>query len=61
MANIKFTRIRDVKSPTRGTAEAAGIDFFVPNYNEQFRNDFEAKNPNVYHSVFDVDVKGLQS
>lgn len=28
---MKFSKIRDVKSPNRGTAEAAGIDFFVPN------------------------------
>ena len=25
-----FTKVRPVKSPTRGTAESAGIDFFVP-------------------------------
>lgn len=25
-----FTKTRPVKSPTRGTAESAGIDFFVP-------------------------------
>lgn len=28
---IKFARIKDVKMPVRGTAESAGIDFFVPN------------------------------
>lgn len=28
---MKFLRIRDVKSPERGTSKAAGIDFFVPN------------------------------
>lgn len=26
-----FVRVRDVKPPVRGTAESAGIDFFVPN------------------------------
>ena len=52
MANIKFTKIRDVKSPARGTEEAAGIDFFVPNYNEQFKNDFEEKNPEIDYAVF---------
>lgn len=27
---MKFSKIRDVKSPCRGTGKAAGIDFFVP-------------------------------
>lgn len=26
-----FTKTRNVKSPTRGTSESAGIDFFIPN------------------------------
>ena len=47
MKDIRFTRIRDVKSPVRETAEAAGIDFFVPNYTEQFEADFREKNPNI--------------
>ena len=29
---MKFCKVRDVKSPVRGTGKAAGIDFFVPNY-----------------------------
>ena len=28
---MKLSRIRDVKFPTRGTAGSAGIDFYVPN------------------------------
>lgn len=32
---MKFCKIRDVKSPVRGTGKSAGIDFFVPNdFNE---------------------------
>lgn len=27
---MKFTKVRDVKSPVRGTEKSAGIDFFVP-------------------------------
>ena len=27
---MKFSKIRDVKSPTRGTELSAGIDFYVP-------------------------------
>ena len=29
---MKFCKIRNVKSPVRGTGKAAGIDFFVPNF-----------------------------
>ena len=28
---IRFTKIRNVKSPVRGTGYSAGMDFFVPN------------------------------
>lgn len=28
---MKFAKIRDVKSPERGTEKSAGIDFFIPN------------------------------
>ena len=28
---MKFTKIRDVKTPTRGTPGSAGIDFYIPN------------------------------
>lgn len=29
--NFKFKKIRDVNTPTRGTALSAGLDFYVPN------------------------------
>ena len=28
---MKFAKVRDVKSPERGTEKSAGIDFFIPN------------------------------
>ena len=31
METIKFLKVRDVKTPNRGTELSAGIDFFVPN------------------------------
>ena len=31
MEILKFSKVRDVKSPERGTTRSAGIDFFVPN------------------------------
>ena len=27
---MRFSKVRDVKSPTRGTAGSAGLDFYVP-------------------------------
>jgi len=27
---LKYAKVRDVKSPSRGTAKSAGIDFFIP-------------------------------
>lgn len=29
---MRFAKVRDVKSPVRGTGKAAGIDFFVPEF-----------------------------
>ena len=29
---MKFAKVRNVKSPIRGTSKAAGIDFFVPDF-----------------------------
>ena len=33
---MKFSKVRNVKSPVRGTGKAAGIDFFVPNFEKEF-------------------------
>jgi dUTPase len=41
---IKFLKIRDVKSPTRAYEFDAGIDFYVPEFNEKFLNDLAEKN-----------------
>lgn len=34
---MRFIKIRDVKSPERGTEKSAGIDFFIPNNFEPFK------------------------
>ena len=44
---MKFAKIRDVKSPCRGTKKSAGIDFFVPSYSEDFLKVFQEKIPLV--------------
>ena len=50
MSDIIFTKIRDVKSPSRAYGEteslAAGTDFFIPEYNSEFYSDLVKKNPN---------------
>jgi deoxyuridine 5'-triphosphate nucleotidohydrolase len=53
MSKIKFLKVRDVKSPVRGTNEAAGIDFFVPNFTSDFLVDLIKKNPGIECSVLD--------
>ena len=40
---MKITKIRDVKTPIRGTEGSAGIDFFVP---EDFPKDLCTIQPN---------------
>lgn len=34
---MKFSKVRNVKSPIRGTDKAAGIDFFVPDFGSNSR------------------------
>lgn len=54
---IKFTKTREVKSPARGTGEAAGIDFFVPECHALFLVDLIKKNPGIELTIAD---DGLQ-
>ena len=42
---MKFAKIRDVKSPSRGTSKSSGIDFYVPNGTEEYLAVFAEKNP----------------
>ena len=44
---MKFAKTRLVKSPSRGTQLSAGIDFYVPKFNEHFLHDLLAKNPEI--------------
>lgn len=45
---------RDTRCPERGTDQAAGIDFFMPYYNERFLSDLRAKNEKamLFYDVF---------
>lgn len=44
MTKIKFLKVRNVKTPSRGTSLSAGIDFYVPNYSADFLADLKDKN-----------------
>lgn len=43
---LKYSRVRDVKKPNRGTSKSAGIDFFIPTFDKKFIEDLFEKNPN---------------
>lgn len=43
---VKFLKTRNVKSPAR-EAGNVGFDFFIPEYDEAFERDFNAKNPGL--------------
>jgi dUTP pyrophosphatase len=48
MNSIKILKTRNVKTPHRGTYESAGLDFFIPEFDEAFYNDFYPKNDGAY-------------
>jgi len=52
---MKFSKVRDVKNPERGTAMSAGIDFFVPKYDEKFTKDFIDKNPLTSNYILELE------
>ena len=43
--DLKILKIRNVKLPTRGTNKSAGIDFYIPEFDDQFITDLKSKNP----------------
>lgn len=43
---LRYSKVRSVNSLTRGTKKSAGIDFYVPEFNEQFMKDLIKVNPN---------------
>lgn len=51
--DLQFTKVRNVNSPTRGTEKSAGIDFYVPEFNEKFVNDLKNKNGNIQFEYID--------
>lgn len=45
MSKILINKVREVKTPDRGTSEAAGLDFYMPKIDDSLIRDFLAKNP----------------
>ena len=45
---MQFIKTRKVKSPERDVKENAGIDFYIPEDNEDFREALHKKNPDLY-------------
>ena len=44
-----YSKIRDVHSLSRGTSKSAGIDFYVPKFDDKFIEDLLNKNPNLIY------------
>lgn len=54
---IKFSKIYNVKSPSRGTKHSAGIDFFIPEYTKDFTEELENKNEGTILSPTRILIK----
>lgn len=52
---IKFLKTRKVKSPSRANQFDAGIDFYVPEFTEEFLKDLREKNPDI--QIFDMCIR----
>jgi len=48
---IRGAIIRNVKRPNRAHPHDSGMDFFVPEFDELFINDFNNKEQNIKHGV----------
>lgn len=57
---MKILKTLSVKTPTRGTKVAAGIDFFVPDCTPEFMEAFQIKNPDVKMELDRITLKPHQ-
>jgi dUTP pyrophosphatase len=44
---IKFAKFRDVRDPTRATGKSAGIDFYIPQFTDEYLKVFNGYNTNA--------------
>jgi dUTP pyrophosphatase len=56
---MKFSKTRNVKSPTRANSTDAGIDFFVPKIDDEFFNLIKEKNSDPGANVSFDDSKNV--
>lgn len=56
---MNFCKIRDVKSPTRANKTDAGIDFYVPEYSEEYSDILALKNVNKKEIDVDKHFKNI--
>ena len=60
---MRFLKIRDVKSPERGTEKSAGIDFFIPN-DFNYTTNIMDQNNNSYkllRDIYDINVNNYSN
>lgn len=55
---IDFLQVREGKPPTRANVYDAGIDFYVPKFTDQFKEDLKSKNLKFSDSSFTEDRTG---
>lgn len=48
-----FSKVREVKSPTRANPEDTGIDFYMPIFDSNFVESLKEKNPSCKYSIND--------
>lgn len=57
---MKIAKIREVKTPQRGKGSeydrSGGIDFYIPNFTDKFKEDFKEKNPHIFISSHGITV-----
>ena len=42
--NMTFARVRPTVAPTKGTPGSAGLDIYIPAFNERYRDEFVSRN-----------------
>lgn len=60
MQRIGYTKVREVKDPSIGTRGSAGIDFYVPEFNEEFLHSMLNKNLQLISTNFNMDEKCIK-
>lgn len=57
---LKFSKVRTVKDPSRGTSHSAGLDFYVPEFTPEFIKDLQIKNDGKSVYFIMEDLKKIQ-